>query len=340
MKKKHLLWSLAVFLLIFLAACGEKSKEDIVNSLEKQAEEMSGYKAQAKMNLKTGEEVQSYEIDVWHKKKDLYRVQLNNPSSEKGNQIILKNSEGVFVLTPALNKSFKFQSEWPDNSSQPYLYSSLVNDIMNDQEAEFKTTEDYYVFTTKTNYQSNKNLPYQEITFDKETLKPVLVKVMDKDYKSLVEITFSSFEYDPKFAEDDFDTKKNLTSSSADVPAMANAEEEVEMQVLYPLNLPEGTSLVEERKVDFENGTRVILTFEGDKNFTLIQEKYTAYPTSISSPVSVEGDPVDLGFTVGALSDGTVEWSNNNTRFYLASEDLTREELIEVASSVEGKSYK
>ncbi|SET06365.1 Outer membrane lipoprotein-sorting protein [Salinibacillus kushneri] len=340
MKKKHLLWSLAVFLLIFMSACGEKSKEDVISSLEDKVEEMSGYKAQAKMELKTGEDVQSYEIGVWHQKNDMYRVELNNPSSEKGNQIILKNKEGVFVLTPALNKSFKFQSEWPDNSSQPYLFASLVKDVVNDQESEFKQTDNHYVFTTKTNYQSNNNLPYQEITFSKDTLKPVMVKVMDKDYQSLVEISFSSFEFDPEFAEDDFDTQKNLTSSVMNVPAMANSEEEETLEVLYPVNLPEGTSLAEEKKTEFENGTRVILTYEGDKSFTLIQEQYQSYPTSITSPVNVQGSPISLGATVGVMTEESVEWSKDNTRFYLASKDLTREEMIEVASSVEGKGIK
>jgi outer membrane lipoprotein-sorting protein len=338
MKKKHLLWGLSLILLIFISACGEKSKEDVMESLKEKAEEMSGYKAQAKMTLKTGEEVQSYEIDVWHKKAeddDYYRVKLNNPNSEKGNQIILRNAEGVFVLTPALNKSFKFQSKWPENTSQPYLYTSLINDVLSDNEGKFKEADGQYVFTTKTNYQSNKNLPYQDITFDKKTLKPISVQVYDKDYNALVDITFSSFEFDPEFAEDDFDTKKNLTTSTAEVPAMANVEDE-ELTVLYPTVKFEGTSLVEEREVDFENGTRVILTFEGEKNFTLVQEKYTAFPTSLTNPVEVNGEPVNLGFTISAMTDRSIEWNQGNTRFYLASEDLTRKEMIEVAGSVNG----
>ncbi len=49
--------------------------------------------------------------------------------------MILKNDDGVYVLTPALNKSFKFQSEWPENSSQAYLFESLVKDITEDKSA-------------------------------------------------------------------------------------------------------------------------------------------------------------------------------------------------------------
>ena len=35
----------------------------------------------------------------------------------------------VRVLTPTLNKSFKFQSDWPYNNSQVYLLQTLLSDI-------------------------------------------------------------------------------------------------------------------------------------------------------------------------------------------------------------------
>src|SRR5699024_4998023 len=124
-----------------------------------------GYKAKANMKMNTGEKTQSYDLDVWYKDKDYYKVSLQNPDDEKGNQVILKNKDGVFVLTPALNKNFKFQADWPETSSQPYLFQSLVKDIMKDEEKTFESTDDQYVYKTKTNYQSNNNLPKQEIQF-------------------------------------------------------------------------------------------------------------------------------------------------------------------------------
>ena len=59
-------------------------------------------------------------------------MNLQNAKKDQS-QIILRNEEGVFVLTPALNKSFRFQSDWPQNSSQAYLYESLVRDILQDK---------------------------------------------------------------------------------------------------------------------------------------------------------------------------------------------------------------
>lgn len=84
-------------------------------------------------------------------------------------QVILRNENGVFVLTPSLNKSFRFHSDWPNNSSQVYLFESLVKDVKNDGEASFSAKDSKYIFETKTNYQHNQMLPTQEIVFHKKT---------------------------------------------------------------------------------------------------------------------------------------------------------------------------
>ncbi|MDC3417030.1 LolA family protein [Aquibacillus salsiterrae] len=341
MRKYFSFGIMAVLLILVLAACGEKSKEDVVAQLEKTVEEMDGYKAQAKMSLQTGEESQTYNIDVSHKKKDYYRVLLKNEQDKEGSQIILRNDKGVYVLTPALNKSFKFQSDWPNSSSQPYLYQSLIDDVLKDADATFESTDNYYVFETKTNYQNNNNLPFQEIYFDKKTFTPVLVKVLDKDKNPLIEVEFTNFELDPQFADDTFEIEKNMTSSLFGVPTMGGQEESAikDLAVLQP-TVTAGAELIETKEVDVENGKRVISSYQGEKNFTLVQESLEVYPTTASKPKSVIGEPVSLGFTMGAMTDNSLEWSYEGVNYYLASEELTKQEMIDVASSVGGQSTK
>lgn len=338
MKKNISIWlalALGLGLVLLLSACGEKSQEDVLQQLDEKLEKMDGYKATAEMKMDTGQEQQMFNIDIWHKKKDLYRVKLKNDQDEKGSQVILKNEKGVFVLTPSLNKSFKFQSKWPENGSQPYLYQSLVNDVKEDSEAQFETTDSHYVFSTKTNYQSNNNLPYQEIHFDKKTYAPVLVKVLDKDKKTVVEVTFTDFKMDPSFKKDDFSMDKNMTSSaSSDVPVSAEPESDT-FGVIFPLNTA-GSELDEQKETELENGKRVVMTFKGEKNFTLVEETVEVLPT-MATPQPVNGEIVNLGFAIGAMSDNAIEWQNNGVNFYLASDDLTNQELIEVAKSTQGK---
>src|SRR5690625_90198 len=339
MNKKVSIWmALLIGMVLLLSACGEKSHEDVVKKLDGKLEELEGYKVEADMVMKTGQEDQTYGIDVWHKKDDMYRVALSNTEDEKGNQIILKNEDGVFVLTPALDKSFKFQTDWPHNSSQPYLFQSLVKDIKEDEEAEFETTDNHYVFKTTTNYQSNNNLPYQEIYIDKKEFTPTQVKVMDKDKQALVEVNFSEFNINPSFEEKDFVLEENMETNSEVAETSATPEEDEEMSVVFPENTV-GAELTEKKEVQLEDGKRVILTYAGEKNFTLVGEKRTSAET-LSSPQEVQGDIVNLGHAVGALSNNAIEWHFEGTDYYLASEELTKDELVDVAQSVIGKEVK
>jgi hypothetical protein len=50
----------------------------------------------------------------------------------------------------------------------------------------------------------------------------------------------------------------------------------------------------------------------------------------------MEGQPVDLGFTIGALTDHSISWSQDGVDYMIASKKLTKDELIEVAGSVQG----
>lgn len=325
--------------IVTLAACGTKSQEDVTKDLTSKLESLKSYKAEAKMTLQTGSEPQSYDIEIWHKNPEFYRVALKNTEKDQS-QMILKNKEGVFVLTPALNKSFRFQSDWPNNSSQAYLYESLIEDIQNDKEAKFKATEDHYVYETKTSYQNNQMLPLQEITLKKSDLSPVSVKVMDAERTPVVTVDFSNVKFDEELNNKDFDTKKNMTGAQLEFPVMAEVAEEEDFSVFYPEALPE-VELVSEKEVETEEGKRVILTYEGEeKSFTMIQEKAVVVQTSGGEESLMNGDPVDLGFTVGAVSDNMVAWTQNGVDYMIASNNLSKEEMIQIAQSVQGEIVK
>lgn len=347
--KKHNAFKVAFILVALvglLAACGEKSQEDVVAKLQETTEDLDGYKATAEMAMNTGSEEQTFAIDVWFQKDNKYRVKLENGMDQQESQIILKNDDGVFVLTPALDKSFKFQTEWPDNSSQPYLFQSLVTDVVNDPEATFESTDNHYVFKTKTNYQSNNNLPFQEVYFDKGAFTPAMVKVLDKDGNALVNVTFSNFELDPTFAEDDFSMEKNMEGAVNKEGEESSATEDVEasgsvtddLMVVYP-QFTAGAENTSKREVEMEDGARVILTFEGEKNFTIVEEKKLT-ENVMSQPQEVNGEIINLGNTIGALEENTLQWTFGGVDYTLASDDLTREEMIQVAQSVQGQVVK
>jgi outer membrane lipoprotein-sorting protein len=334
MRKKLLLIFVGLMVILVLSACGTKSQGDVTDELNGKLSDLSSYKVNAKMTLKMGPDKQVYNVEIWHKDPSYYRVNLKNAKKDQS-QMILRNDEGVFVLTPALNKSFKFQSDWPQNSSQAYLYESLIKDILEDKTAKFSSTKDFYVFETKTRYQNNKMLPFQEIKLNKKDLSPAIVKVMDPDRNALVTVEFTKVKFDANLDKEDFDMKKNMTRAQLGLPAMAKVKDSA-FTVKYPTELMKGTKLIEEKDLNIEDGKRVVLTYDGKKPFTLIQEKIVAKPAAAIDSTSVEGQPVDLGFTIGAVSEHSITWSQDGVDYMIASKNLTKDELITVASSVQG----
>ena len=50
----------------------------------------------------------------------------------------------------------------------------------------------------------------------------------------------------------------------------------------------------------------------------------------------MDGDLVDLGITIGAVSEGSITWTVDGVEYMIASNDLTEDELIEIARTVQG----
>ncbi|MFK7696910.1 outer membrane lipoprotein carrier protein LolA [Paenibacillus sp. HJGM_3] len=182
----------------------------MVNDLDHVVSKLDSYQGSGQMILQTGQQPQKYDVEVWYQAPHFYRISLTNESKDV-TQIVLRNDEGVFVLTPHLNKMFRFQSDWPENSGQVYLYQSLVQSIVTDTERQFNTEKDAYVFDVAANYQ-NGLLARQKIWLNKKTLAPQHVEVSDERNNVMVVVDFTQFEFGKKFEKDSFDMQRNMTS--------------------------------------------------------------------------------------------------------------------------------
>jgi outer membrane lipoprotein-sorting protein len=331
LKKSLSIMMLGVMLLFVLAACSQ-SKDDVIGDLTKKVSHLNGYKTKATMTFKHGDKQQKYQAEIWYKKPKFYKVVLKDENGQNP-QMIIRNKDGVFLLTPALNKKYHFESDWPNNRSQYYLYQSLVKDIVNDANAKFESKQDAYVFTTKTNYPT-KMLAYQKISLNKKNLAPLGVKVMDKDMNVIIDIAFKDFKFDPKFDSDAFDVSKNELSMKLDHDLATMAKPNQPFEILKPTkNLP-NTSIAYTEDVTDNGQRKFVLKYKGDKAYTLIESKADVAKETMA--ITMDADPVDLGFTVGIMTDHSLSWSNNGMDFYLVSDKLSSEEMKDVAESVVG----
>ena len=367
--KKYLI--LIMIMLLTLTGCGSYKLEDAVNDFTKKVENSKSYKLNGTMEINSGDEIFTYNIDAYYLKDDYYKVVLVNQTNNH-EQVILKNKEGLYVVTPSLNKSFKFDSVWPENSSQAYLLKNLVNDLKNDNEKEFEKLEKGYILKSKVNYPNNDELSYQKMYFDKDmNLEKVEVYTSDNIIK--IKVIFKDINLKAKLKEDDFVlddlvknseyNKDNNNVENKDINNDNKAKDENKEtnnkdcmnetckednktckdnncdektgaldSIIYPLYLPTNTHLKSSETVETSNGDRVILTFDGDKNFVIVEE--VAKSASDFEIIPVFGDPLMLDKTIAALSSNSISWNSENISYYLVSSDLSTNELVSVAKSL------
>ena len=321
-----------IIMMLFVTGCGKKSADDIIKDLDKKITSATTYQIDGTLQITNNDDTYNYNVKVSYEKPDNYRVSLTNTSNDH-EQIILKNDEGVYVVTPSLNKSFKFQSDWPNNNSQIYLLSSLLNDIKNDKEKTLESSGEDYIITTKVTYPNNTNLIKQKITLDKE-LNIKSVEVLNSNDISQMIMKFKNIDLKANFDDKFFNLDSIIEEiDTGDDSNKENTEKSNAINdIIYPLYIPTGTSLVDKEKVSKTNGERVILTFDGEKPFLLVEE--TANIEEEFSVIPTYGDLLLLADTVAALSSNSITWVSNGIEYYIVSDVMSQIELIEIASSI------
>ena len=403
MKKRIFFVFLVLIVISLLNGCGVKSANNIMDDISNKYNNSNSYYLDGVMEIYNNENVYSYDVKVSYKKNDYYKIDLVNTLNNH-RQVILKNDEGVYVVTPSLNKSFKFQSDWPYNNSQVYLLGSIIEDISLDDNRNFKAKDNSYYFVSKVNYPNNKALIKQNVYFDKK-LKIKKVEVVDKNGKVQIKMKFNNVVYNKKFDDDYFelsklikinnDSKKkedlkdssinssssndnsnvnnnsqdnvsnnsntntessnsntnssnsntNSSNSNTELNNDNNTKNESENQessnnreaasindVIYPMYLPNNTTLANKEVVNTDNGERLILTFSGDNPFVLVEETLSYSDSGLIIPVS--GNLDFLNDVIGVINDNSVTFESNGIGYYIVSDKLEKTELVNIARSI------
>lgn len=374
MKKIFIL--LMVLSAIFITGCGKNSVDTIFKDLTDKINKLDSYTVNGNLTVKNNNNSYNYNVSVSYMAKDKFRVSLVNTANNH-EQVILRNDEGVFVLTPSLNKSFKFQSDWPYNNSQIYLLASIIDDLNNDSKLTKEEKDSNYIFTSSVNYPNNPNLTKQRVTVDKD-LKITKVEVLNANDETEMTFEITNIDYGPTFdesyfevnsiintntnnnsnntntntAKDNEDTttdkdKENTTTdtnttddTTTDTNENQTPSEDKDKttetatleDIIYPLYLPTGTVLEEQEKVAKTDGERVILTFGGEKGFTLVEE--TVSVSKEFTVIPTYGEPLMVGDTIGAVTDNSLNWTSGNIEYYIVSDVMSAQELLEIANSI------
>jgi len=378
--KKKLLFLIMIIGVFAISGCGKNSESDVIKDLTKKINDSKAYYVDGTLEIVNNEDVYTYNVNVSYKEKDNYKVSLVNTVNNH-EQIILRNSDGVYVVTPRINKSFKFQSDWPYNNSQVYLLGPLLDDITNDANRTFEKVNDGSKIIVAANYPNNSKLVKQEILLDKSNnIKKVTV--FDNNGTAQITMKFNKIDLNSKFNDNYFDLKqiidikedntdnttnrennsdenKNTTDNKVEDNSTTennntnvnenkntnvneNKNEDKKSSetkqtssiedVIYPMYIPTNTYLSNKEKVSKDDGERLILTFDGDNPFMLIEETVTYEKEHLIVPTY--GELEVMASTVAIVNDNSVNWIDNNIEYYVVSDKLSKSELLNIARSI------
>ena len=330
---------IAVILIILglLAFGGYKLFSNKVNNVEQSAqqtlENLNGYYMEATMEFYKGEDTKAYNVKVSYLKQDgdLFKVSMFDKTCEQ-EQIIIKNKDGVYVLTPALNQVYKFKGDWPLNGHKPYLYQSMVDTIQGT--CDISKLDDGYLIVSTPKYENMPSWARQEMKLTKE-YKPVWVHIYDNNNDVAVKISFTKVDFNPTFSEDYFIVENNM------VTARENLSESTSNSIyelpLYPVNSDVDSTLKEVSNITINGSTSVMLTYSGNDSFTIIENLVTSYDSL--TEIEVNGTIADIygvvGYYVSNENINKLYFTYNGVAYQIWSDSADVATLIEVASGME-----
>lgn len=321
-RKNGLAFLLTLCLGMILVGCGEPSVTQVVRQLQTMQSQLTSYKSTAMMTVQVQGAAERYFVETWYKAPNQYRIALGNENRDIS-QIILRNDQGIYIVSPGTKKVIRFQGDWAERQGQLYLYNALLSRIIATSEPQY-TTRDKVVSFELSAASINPLVDTQKIELNADSYAPVQVTLLDKRKQPLITMTYLSFEKGVAFPANAFSTDQATTLQPIELPVSA---QEQEFGMIEPAWVPGHDQMLD--KVD-DHGT-VMVRYDGSDPFTLVESRPTSLGLDLGDGqlLTVEGIPAVL------LSDGSVRqlyWLHAGVAFELTSR-MPIGDLVLVASS-------
>lgn len=324
-QKLYLVFVCCLVLSLTLVGCGSRDQETVLKDLGEMKQDLKAYESKAMMTVSANNQVQKYSIETWYQSPHYYRIALGNENKEV-TQVIIRNDDGVFVVSPQLKKSFRFRGDWAENQGYVYLYHAVIDRVLNAKERGFEAKDGQLSFTMKMEPE-NPLVTEQKVTLKDSNLHPVQVALLDKDKKAVVSVDYESFKSGVEFKKEQFSPEAAMAMAPTDAkPVMAGAKD---FGIIEPRYLPNGAKMVDQQ----ETKSTVMLRFDGQNPFTITEHRPAAKDTSLYA-----GEIVDLwgvpAVVAGAeAGNRSMYWFHNGVEFSLTG-NMAVDEMIRVAQSM------
>lgn len=327
---------IGVVVFAVLVLCGWKlffSEGKVDDKLKNLETDMKTYHMEGTMQIGEGEDVRNFYVvvDYENDTTDNFRISLTDKDINQ-EQILLRNSEGVYVLTPVLNQVYTFEGDYPLNSPKPYLYHSFVDALNGDYEV--TSNVDGFTVTYDIKYDNEPTWVKQEVKLSKD-LKPVWTYVYDNENKIVAKVIFTNVDFAPVFDDKYFTVDSNMSIAKENI-SDSHVSTTIEDLPLIPVVDSSSSTLQEQTKITDNSGkVSYILTYSGVKSYTVFQTLVESHKSEEYKSIKVSGTLIDTLYGIGFMNGKCLNYLYHDVSYEIYSNDLSVAEMISVVTNME-----
>ncbi len=326
-----LLLSILIFVMMF-SGCGKDSPQDVKTGLQAKLNGLESYRSEGEMIIHSPVKSTTYKVKVAFRKPHFYRIELESKDRAM-RQTVIRNDEGVFLVTPNLNKTFRFQSNWPTPQGQVYLYQTLLSAILSDSNGKITPSENGadVKFSVMAKYPHH-ILTSQNIVLDAKTYSPKIVEVLDEKSRSRITVTFTKHEENISFAADAFQVPTRTN------PVTPQVTPKTTVSIHEPAYQPGGVAKYDEQTFEYGGKETLVQRFAGSYDYSV----WSSLPGVATEPLTTVAESLvdlDAGFGLMESTDQLVWWQDG-LEYRLHTSELPINEMIQVADSIDVWSQK
>lgn len=314
---KRIVGLILLFVMV-LTGCNNSKTESNVGKVVNYLSGLGSYSLESKMTIKRSDKNVSLNVSVDYLSPGYYKVCFKGDSE----QLIIKNDSGVFVLTPSLNKEFKFDSNWPLNSSHAYLLESIKKDIKNDVEATSTLNGTDIVIECKITHKTNQKLSKMVYTCDKD-FKPKKTVFLNDNNEEIITVDFENFTPNNSLGKDIFNEKKYLNQQQEQQPN--ESETSLTITAGYVVD---GSTL----SSSLQDNSTSILCYTGEVPYTIVVSKVEVSDEVVAIENYDDFEIIDCGLCL--ISDNSMKFYNKDYEVVIYSNFLEIDDFINIANNI------
>ena len=309
---------------LLLAGCGQASVVRVIQRLQNVQNSLTSYKSSAVMTVRLQDAVQKYYVETWYQAPNQYRIALGHDAKDIS-QIILHNSQGIYIISPSTKKVIRFQGDWAERQGHLYLYHSLIGRIVSSANPDMSSRDKVLTFTVPAD-PVNPIVTTQQIVLDEASYAPKQVVLLNKDKQPVITMDYTSFQSGVTFAANAFTPDQATSLQAVEMPVSAV---EQGFGIVEPTWVPGNDEMASESET---NGV-VFVRYGGKQPFTLAEQRPGTENLSLGagSLLTLYGIPAVLTGN-SARNLHQLYWLDNGVEFQLTSR-MSVPDLIKVAAS-------